>query len=52
MKSKLTSKIVAIGMMIAGVSVYYGSRWINMFKKSIDVDVDITNDDIEENLGI
>lgn len=52
MRNKITRKIVAIGMMIAGVSVYYSSKWISMFRKQIDVDIDITNDDIEENLGI
>jgi len=52
MLKKTKNKILAIGTMIVGVGIYYTTTLIQKLRKSIDVDVDITNEDIEENLGI
>lgn len=46
------SKVIALGMLVAGFSVYFTSKWFDKFKKQIDIDIDITNEDIENNLGI
>ena len=52
MLKKTKNRILAIGTMIVGVGIYYTTTLIQKLRKSIDVDVDITNEDIEENLGI
>ena len=52
MLKKTKNKILAIGTMIVGIGIYYTTTLIQKLRKSIDVDVDITNEDIEENLGI
>jgi hypothetical protein len=52
MLKKTRNKLLAIGTMIVGISVYYTTTLIHKLRKSVDVDVDITNEDIEENLGI
>jgi len=46
------NKLLAIGTMIVGVSVYYTTTLIQKLRKSVDVEIDITNEDIENNLGI
>ena len=46
------NKLLAIGTMIVGVGVYYTTTLIQKLRKSVDVDVDITNEDIKQNLGI
>lgn len=48
----MKSKMIAIGTMIVGVGIYYATTLIQKLKNSIDVDIDITNEEIEENLGI
>lgn len=52
MLKKTKNKIIALGTMLLGVSIYYTTELIRSLRKSIDVDVDITNEDIENNLGI
>lgn len=52
MLKKTKNKIIALGTMLLGVGVYYTTELIRTLRKSIDVDVDITNEDIENNLGI
>jgi len=52
MLKKTRNKILAIGTMIVGVGVYYTTTLIQKLRKSIDIDIDVTNDDIEQNLGI
>lgn len=52
MLKKTRNKILAIGTMIVGVGVYYTATLIQKLRKSVDVDVDITNEDIKQNLGI